>query len=43
MSDFLNMSDDDFAKEMPPVVEAASETAARKGLLSSLKLLNQLQ
>ena len=31
MSDFLNMSDDDFAKEMPPVVEAASETTAPEG------------
>lgn len=31
MPDFLNMSDDDFAKEMPPVVEVASETAAPEG------------
>ena len=31
MADFLSMSDDEFAKEMPPVVEATSETAAPEG------------
>lgn len=33
MSDFLNMSDDDFAKEMPPVVEATSEATAPEGVV----------